>query len=632
MVLRLKKIWFLFFCLLLVVQFNSIAQASFTATITPGTIGKDETAELRLMINNARQVDQIVPPSLKDFIVLSGPNQESGMESSNGITRQYIGITYILKPIKKGRFTIEPAIAKADGKTLRSKSLTLEVNNSTGNQSNKSNSPLSGIPGFYDPVVESAYKDYILKKGENVYDKINKNIFIKVEVDKNTCFVGEPVIVVYKLFTRLKSESSIVKNPSFNGFSVIDLLPPGNPSYSVEKLNGREYNVYTLRKSQLYPLQAGVVELESAEVENNIHFIKEAYINSQRDAMDNMFRDFTETSIPAEGLQDEKVTLQSKPVLITVKPLPEKDQPVQFKGAVGKFTIDAAMEKNNFTTSDAGKLTIAISGQGNMSMILAPEIEWPNGIEPYETNIKEQLNQLDVPVSGTKKFEYPFTIAQPGNYNIPAFDFVFFDVKDGKYKKVSTGPFSIVVKKGTGEKAVTQDSSFEKTEKQSFFDMLFHNRWLIIIPLILFILSGLFIWLQKDKRKNLPGYVAQKADATITLPATDNEQVQLPVNPFSLTEERMIHQDGPGFYRAFNKEFRDFLAAKFKIPLEAITPKNIAVEAEKTGISLHTSNQIQQLLNDIEWQLYTPFAEADKMQDLYLQAIAIMKEVNDAIL
>ena len=103
---------------MIVCQYTLLAQASFTATISPGAIGKNETAELRLMIDNARQVDQIIPPSFKDFIIVSGPNQESGMESNNGVTRQYIGITYQLKPKSTGKFTIAGAIAKADGKTL----------------------------------------------------------------------------------------------------------------------------------------------------------------------------------------------------------------------------------------------------------------------------------------------------------------------------------------------------------------------------------------------------------------------------------------------------------------------------------------------------------------------------------
>jgi hypothetical protein len=124
MFLRSKK---LYISLLLItwLQFTAAGQASFTATISPSSIGRNETAELRLLVDNAKQVDQITPPVLKDFIILSGPNQETGMESNNGVTRQYIGITYILKPRAPGRFTIGSAVAKADGKNLRSNSLQL---------------------------------------------------------------------------------------------------------------------------------------------------------------------------------------------------------------------------------------------------------------------------------------------------------------------------------------------------------------------------------------------------------------------------------------------------------------------------------------------------------------------------
>ena len=119
MALQLKKLYFFFTFLLISCQYNLLAQAAFTATISPGAIGKNETAELRLMVENARQVDQIIPPSLKNFNIISGPNQESGMESVNGVTRQYIGLTFLLQPKAKGKFVIESTTAKADGKTLR---------------------------------------------------------------------------------------------------------------------------------------------------------------------------------------------------------------------------------------------------------------------------------------------------------------------------------------------------------------------------------------------------------------------------------------------------------------------------------------------------------------------------------
>ncbi|MEP7109482.1 MAG: BatD family protein [Ferruginibacter sp.] len=629
MALQSKKLFCFFSLLIMVCHYTLPAQTSFTAKISPGSIGKNETAELRIMIDFTQQVDGYIPPSLKDFIIVSGPNQENGMESYNGVTRQYIGITYELKPRSTGSFTIASATVKADGKILKSPPVTLVVTkNSSGNSQNNAGSGFGSLFPFTEPVIQSSYNDFIIKKGEKIAEKINKNIFIRVEVSQHSCYVGEPVVVTYKLYTRLKSESNITKNPSFNGFSVIDLLPPGNNYYSIEKLNGREYNVYVLRKSQLYPLQAGPVELESAEVENNIHFIKEEYIIRQRNGIDDMFRDFAQTAIPAEGIQDEKVTLQSKPELIIVKPLPEKEKSPLFKGAVGNFTIEASLEKSSFTTDDAGKLHIAISGNGNMSLIVPPDIAWPQGIEPYEPGTKEQLDKRTVPVSGTKVFEYPFTVAKPGDYYIPAIDFSFFDAKGGRYKTASTKPLPVKVSKGSGRNPLIVNGNNIKTGKDHFFDTIFTNRWLIVIPLAILILTGLLIWLHKEKSKP----VAAPKRAADTTPETLTELMEIPVNPLVLTEEKLVSQDTRGFYEALNKELRKYLADKLQITLATINKKRIAEEADKKGVTVYTSLQIQQLLDDIEWQLYTPFAAEDKMQDMYNSADAIVHTLNSTIL
>ena len=151
--------------MLFVVQYKLLAQVRFSASVSPSVIGKNETVELRLMIENARDVEQIIPPSLKDFIVLSGPNQESSMETINGVTKQYIGLTYQLQPKRKGNFTIGPAIAKADGKVLKTNTVILKVTNATASTNqNNSGFPFSGLSSFDDnPMQHTDNSDYILK-------------------------------------------------------------------------------------------------------------------------------------------------------------------------------------------------------------------------------------------------------------------------------------------------------------------------------------------------------------------------------------------------------------------------------------------------------------------------------------
>ena len=250
---------------LLVCSNLAMAQVRFSASVSPSTIGRDEMAQLKLTVENAGEVQRIDPPSLKNFTIVSGPNQESGMSMVNGQVNRYIALTYIIRPKSTGSFIIPSAGAKADGAEYKSNAVTVKVvTNPTGNSPFTGNSanPFAGMDIFDDPAPRRISPDYILKKGEDPVQKINRNMFVRLEVDRRSCYVGEPVVATYKLYTRLKSESNLVKNPSFNGFSVIDLQQPDNTSYQVEKLNGRDYNVYIVRKVQLYPLLAGDLEAD----------------------------------------------------------------------------------------------------------------------------------------------------------------------------------------------------------------------------------------------------------------------------------------------------------------------------------------------------------------------------------
>ena len=597
-----------------------MAQTRFTATITPSSIGKNETAELKLIIENAGQAERLIPPSFKDFIIVSGPNQESGIQNNNGVIKQYIGVTYLLRPKAKGNFKIGAASIIADGKILKTSPVTLEVTNSAStNNQNANSSPFNAFSFFDEPVQQTDNRDFILKKGENIQTKIDKNIFIKVDVDKTSCYVGEPIVVTYKLFTRLKSESNITKNPSFNGFSVIDLTQPGSSFYSIEKLNGRAYNVYTLRKSQLYPLQAGAIDIETVEVENNIHFIKETFLRAHQ-VTTNDINNWERTGVPVEAMQDEKATLQSKPIVINVKPLPDTNKPASFRGAVGSFTLETAVEKNSLFSNDAGKLQVLITGQGNIDLINAPEIKWPESIESYEPKIAESLNKQAVPVKGSKSFEYPFTVTKEGTYTLPAVEYSYFDASQKMYKTLTSKPIVITVAKGTGKFAVAVSDGMSEKKNQRLTNTVFTNRLWFIFPVALLIFTGLFFWIKTENNKEKAKSILKEKEANSAI----IEEPVLPVNPLTNTEASLVQHDSKGFYEALNKELRQFLATQLAVPLETINKKRIAEALDSKGVTISTSLQVQQLLNDIEWQLYTPFVDENKMEEMYQAANTIV--------
>ena len=617
--------------LLLLATHCATAQVRFVASISPGQINKNAYAQLKFSVENANDVQDIIPPQLNDFIVISGPNQESGMSNINGDIKKYVAITYVIKPKGPGNFSFPPATAHVDGATYHSNSLILKVNNATSGNNPGSNVPASPF-ALVDPFIDMAprlnYTDFILKKGENVLDKINRNMFVTISADKHSCFVGEPVIVEYKLYTRLKSESSLTKSPSFNGFSVIDLLEPENQNYKIEKLNGKEYNVYTIRKAQLYPLQSGNLEFEAAEVDNTVHFIKEEYARSQMAGFEDMFQDFSNAGIPAEGMEDHTVTIKSKPLGILIKPLPDLNKPANFKGAVGNFTIESTIAKNNFSTDDAGKLTVVISGSGNLQLVTAPDIQWPEGVEGFEPKLTDDLLKTTIPVSGKKTMEYTITIPKAGNYILPAVEFSFFDPKTGRYKTVATRPIDITVTKGTGKPRQT-DITQNKISTESFLNSFFNNRLRVVSVVAILIILGLLFWLKfenRNNKKSVPVSIAEDEERTNAGP--DERQLLRQQNPLAAVEEYLQQNDGQRFYTTLNQSLKQFLTDRFNIKPEELNKKTISEQMDKGGINIETCLQLQKLMDEIEWQLYTPIADNEQMQQIYIRANELVQLIN----
>ena len=620
------------FFLLLQTGQSAMAQVKFSATISPGQINKDEYAQLRLVVENAREVQQIVPPALNNFIILSGPNQENGMSMVNGDVTKYIAVSFIIKPKAPGTYTIPSTLAKADGVTYRSNSVSIKViNASSGNNNNNAGggfmSPFNGFDPFGEQPPETPNQDYILRKGENALDKIKKNMLVKVETDKTSCYVGEPIIATYKLYTRLKSESGMTKNPSFNGFSVIDLQQPDNTSYKTEKLNGKQYNVYTIRKAQLYPLQPGNLELESAEIDNNVHFIKEEYFKRQQDIMGDMFRDFADAAIPPEGVEDHKITLQSTPLTILVKPLPDANKPADFKGAVGNFDISATVTKNNFTTDDASELTVIISGAGNLQLVTAPEVSWPDGVEAFDPKLTDDLYKTTVPVSGRKIISYPFTVTKPGTYNLPAIVFSFFDSKTGQYRSVSTKPQNFTVTKGTGKH---QDKVVANaTADEPFLTKFFKNRWRVVSVVAILVILGLIFWLKREIKKDKQDKLSLANNEKTATAVEAAELVIIPQeNPLAPASEHLQSNNGAAFYPVLNQSLRNYLSHKLQILPEDLNKKSISEKMDSKGVRNDITLQLQQLLDEIEWQLYTPFSPNEKMQEIYDRANGLIQLLN----
>ncbi len=626
-----KKILFLFIFLTAVFVANfSYGQVKFSVVCPQKKIGKNDVLQIQFKVENANSVDNITPPPFNNFTIESGPNQESSQSNINGKISQYVAIGFTLSPNSTGKFTIGPATASADGKELKTDPITIEVVNGSVAQSQPNNSQQNLLPPFpnlnFDlPPAPTTHQfdDYILKPGENVAEKTAKNLFIKLNVSKKSCYVGEPIVATYQLYTRLPSETTITDAPSFNGFSVNDL--DINNNSTLEKYNGRMYNVYTIRKVELYPLQSGDITLDPMAASNKVTFVKSQYLNQQNSSnFFDIFQNFGTDAIPPEGLVEQNVTLKSTPQIISVKPLPTENKPVGFLGAVGNFSITAALEKNNFTTDDAGTLRLTLSGKGNIQLVNAPVINWPDGIDGYDAKVKDNVERKQVPMSGSKIFSYPFTVSKAGKYKIDSISFSYFDPESSSYKTLKTPPLEVNVRKGKG---VSHNAVGTNSADTSDINNIFSNKIEMIGGIVLAVGIILLIFLliiKKNKNKNdlEKGIKVDdlENDAPTAVAKKEAEKFSIPENPLSQAHEKLVAQDSSGFYHALDASLQKYLSAKFNVPVNEMSKKRLNEELDKCNVSLGTSLMLTSLMEEVELNLYAPASNVNQLNSVFERA------------
>jgi hypothetical protein len=381
---------------------------------------------------------------------------------------------------------------------------------------------------------------------------------------------------------------------------------PDELPFSRESLNGREYNVYVIRKAQLYPLQEGKAELESAMLENKIRFLK-----------------YSGASDPGT-LVTETVNLSSKPAFINVKALPEAGKPVSFRGAVGNFRMEAITEKKFFSADETGKLILKIAGTGNMHLLTLPEIKWPENFEAFDPRITEDIDNGVCPISGSKTFEIPFSVQAPGKYTLPPVVFSYFDPATASYKTITSKPVGFTVLEG--KNPVSSFASPMKESEAGFFEKIAKNRLLIILFSAGILIAALIFWMTGERKNETVNTVEDASNAPVDYM---HEAVACStVNPLLKTSECLADPECVEFYSLLNTELKRFFANRLGLEEILVNAKTVSVAMDKAGIDNDTSLLAQKLLRDINLHLYTPFEDNEQLNDMYARAQTVIQMVN----
>ena len=626
-----KKLLYSFFTAALsIFSVFAFAQVKFTAMANNNTIARDEVVQVEYLIENVTRVNQFVPPSFKNFQILSGPNYSSGWSFVNGNLNQYVSIGYVLKPLTTGKLNLPAATAKISGKSISSNSVSIEVLNATSGV----NSARNYVQGNAPPAPGSlnAVEDFVLRKGEDPIEKIKKNLFLKVEVDKKTCYEGEPVVASYKLYTRIKSESKVLKRPSFNGFSVYDMVDPESQTPGRERLNGKEYNVYLIRKAQLYPLESGKLELEPVEVENKVTFIKADYANLNAIQFDQLLRSYDEGNDPNSETETHNLTLSSDPVTIEVKALPDTGRPLSFNGAVGNFAVNAVVDKTNLAANEMATVKLVVTGKGNLPVVNAPDLDLPDGFEKYEPKVVENINKFEAPISGSKVFEYRFSPRKQGSYIIPSVEFSFFNPRTKNFEKTKTDSMVLQVSAAVASASPKIDPEEEASVQSSDDGIVgwLTSKWVWSLPVLAVAGLGVVQNRRLKKKTRLVAESLKKRELKQQAAALAAAEAAQLFNPGPFLEARRLlvaGQNGNQFYEELSRALWQYFGDRFGIRPSELNQPTVTRHLYERGYDETVVEQFHLIINQCEWALYTPQHNESDMQSAFDLAEDLIRSV-----
>lgn len=619
-------------------ELRAQSDVSFIAD-APSEAGLNDHIEVTYTIRNAENLRTLNPGKFSDFQILAGPfqSQSTNLSIVNGrrTQTQTISLTYILKPLRTGRLSIPAAEAKdAGNNTYVSNKLQVQVVPGT----------LSKTPGrknadpFGDDPMAAAQqrRQQSLNAASGAAAKsintaqLADDLFMKVEVDKTTARVGEQLTATYKLYTRIPMQISISKLPSLNGFWTQDFDIPKTPKPVEEEVHGRKYQVFIIKRSALFPQQSGTLTLDAAEASGFARIVQKV---RQRNPFSDMFDDdpffrqafggslsmsdpfFNDDFFSAYAYQDVPVNLKSKPVRITVNPLPA-GKPESFDGAVGQFQMTANWDKTHFSTDEQTTLTLVISGTGNLKLFGPPRLSLPNGLVAYEPQIEDTITGRSTAIAGKKIIQYTLSSRRPGNYEIPPVAFSYFDPATNRYITLQSKSTRLSITPGSGLAALTQPKEMKGSTAANWIK----NPWvwsLMALP----VLAGFAVAFGRRQARWAAHRTAHAKEA-----ASKQAARRL------ATAHEYMAQGAPAlFYEEVSKAVWLYLSQQLHIPISALSRQTAFAALDKRSISDDVKASLIGVIDQCEQALYAPGFAQQQMKATYEQAATVITQLEQRL-
>ncbi|MCW3102103.1 MAG: hypothetical protein JWO09_543 [Bacteroidetes bacterium] len=547
----------------------------FTVAVSKNKVAVGEPFQIQFTLSGPGSDMKL--PNLNDFEVYQGPFQSSSATlSSSGVYTQSASIAYVIGAKKEGKFVIGPASVNVNGATVQSNAIIIEVS-----------------------------------KGAGTAAASSADLMVRAIVNKSKAYIGEEVAVTFKLYFRVDILGmNAISMPSFDGFFLQEAK--NNPNRVTETVNGVPYDVTELKRTFAIPQRTGRLSIDPLEVECIVR--RSTYGTAA-------------------------VKIKSNPLSIEVLPLPEAGKPPGFAGAVGDYNYKVELSGDKVKANEALNLLITISGKGNLKLVEAPKIGFPEDFEAYDPKVKENIS-VGAGMSGSKTFDYLVIPRHEGDYKINNLDFSFFNPSKNEYVTIPAPELNIHVDKGEGNSNTSANvySPANKTEVRELGtdiryiktqgpelrdknDYFFGSGafWTgLISPFLLF-----FIFLFYRRRS-----IEQNKDAVAV---KSRQATKMAKKRLSAAEEHLRSLNRELFYLEISQALYGYLSDKLNISGSSLNKGTIAEMLAARSVSGTTIAQLISTLDNCEFARYAPSAVSGDLNLIYTSTVELITKIENEI-
>lgn len=563
-------------------------------------------------------------PSLKGLTLMSGPNTgfSSSMSIINGQVSQSVSNTFTIVVVaeQEGTANVGAASCTVDGKNVSSRPFSIKIEKENPQNANNQRGGRGQQQGGWGQPRNQQQQQQLQEPAKAID---GNTLFAKASINKSNLYQGEEAIIVYKIYTQVPlTQFQIDKLPRNKGFWSEDLSENMTQvkQYS-ETYNGRQYQVAEIRRGALFPQESG--KLNIAPLKTDVVAIVQTRAQRQRTGtILDFFIDDPFFNIPQQ--QAVVKSLTSNSINVNVKPLPEA--PAGFAGGVGNFNVSAKSDLKELHANEAFTYTVTINGRGNLSLLEAPQIDFPKGMEVYEPRVIDNINKGDNGLSGSRTFEWIITPQTQGEYDMPAFDYVYFDPTSGQYVTKQCNKIHIKVSKALHNTASKSDVTelnsdihhIMKKAKLHKADQTGHAPLSFWLTLLAALVASAAAVIYARRQQEIAG-----DEASMRLQRAN----KLAKKRLRNAEKLLNSGNDEQFYEEIYKALWGGIADKFNIPLASLSSDTIRQQLEGKKVDESLQQQILDTLKDVDFARFAPGDSSTKKQQIYDEAMATITNI-----